>query len=675
MLLMLPIMLVRESARALSKAAYKDPAGSLHGALVSFAAAGSVGHYYGWTKAWSTTSWLGAAVVAWFITFWYTWPILYLIAVKPALKLVNLAVKSFQDLCRNYAHNIFSSIINFLGKLLPGSATAWANVNARRINWVNIFVEGLAYPVSLSISAWSGWELYCFLERFLGSTTMIPGAGAAASACAGFFSALTLAAVLFALIGHGRIPFVVVSAGILLDVACANQISALGAVLPFGGSIIFIIHTAVFAMFVGYIYPFLNLLLCGGWVKKLLFELKEILKRTYLDKNYEYAEFFQTVVGLVLTVLACVGINSGINAVHLFPLWATAAISACTLPLVYHFTHRLIFNAFTVLLAGMVLSVCNGIWAASNYNAHCLPGGILIASLLGVVTSVATGLVLFPLVYLRIKSFCLYTGISRLGKGLKRFHKAVEGGCHKLFKCIGHSLVACYCDKSGYEIWFAHTANIILAIAASVLLPSITQLSQSSLHFQTAIHSQTGGCSVAILPFQLVTFMLSYTLVGRVLTKAPGIIIIGVLSSLAGSTWVSSCAAAAGNSHFHVGFAGLLSWLACFVICFPLSYLVMRPLLKNLVASWSTNMLVGLHNLAWACFAAIWRLIATAWMEGIRLLRQIFGFCLKILGGFIIRFVKAYLVVYRAIMPQVLRACWAAAVAIHEAYRSLRSRI
>lgn len=591
-----PFMLLNEFRQWLSDTVYQGgfegPARALIGVLLGFAAAGGTGYFLGWVHNWSTAAWLGTGVAAWFVTYWFAWPIFYLFPIKPAFKLAELAWDGIGRLAKDYADWFFGGIVRLLSSILPGSEAAWEKVNQKKDNWVSKTILGLSYPISLAGSAYAGYMLYhlvagCFSSVIIGSTL---GVGA------GLLAGLILAGALFQCIDQARLPFVALATGLGLVQVFKPELADLASLVHANGAYGYMVDAALAVAFVSYVFPLVHILLSGGLLKWLVEHLKPLNEKAYDDRDKDYALFFHNLATLVFTGIALWQGYSWALVIGL-PIWAMVVALVIVALTAYLWLYDVVDHGGGTFLTGAAASLWTGWCLGSTFNAWGHAGGIWMAIPLGVFATLLMGVVVFPIAYLVLKSIFVFTRISLLGQPLARMHKAVEDGVQSLTRQIWHVYDNSYRDRSGYQVWFLHAANITFAVYASMSLPYLA--AHAPLAFIGTALSWT------VSPW--VVGVLSYILVGRFLQKSNvGTEFVGAISSLAFAVWFSSATVAVGGSWWSTALVGVLSCCAGVALIFPIAYIIARFPAKYLLASWTNFILEKVHNFAWDCFKVVW---------------------------------------------------------------------
>jgi hypothetical protein len=612
MLLILPFMLAAELRHALDRKVYHGSTGFLRGmigTLSGFVSAATVGHHCGWVLGWGLPAWLAASVAAWFGTVWYVWPVVYLLFVKPALKLVEMIWKRFDRITVKYAQQLFSGIVAAVGRVLPGSSYAWEAVLRQKTNgWVTILTYVLSGLLTLTGAACAG--LWVFHAVATGFGSCVPGTIIAAFA--GSVGGLLLGGLTFQLLAHGKLPFVAVATGIGFALMAGEPRQAVSALSHLSGWQAAAGQFVAFVLFVGYIFPLAQIVLSGTWIKWLFCRVRPLIESAYADRDKDYLEFFHNVAVLLLTFLAAKCAFSGIGILEL-PVWASAPVLAAAVLLSYLWCHAGLNNVMGNLFTALSLSIYSGFFLARLYLILGLPGGIWMSVTSGALASLLAALLAFPVAYNICKLICKTLGISKSGKLLGLLHGAVVGACRKFLACLERSGRECYSDNSGYQVWFLHVANIAFAAAAAIYLPAarttVAAVTPAGSQFAASLHVLFSSLSAnAVFAAQGLAFVLSYILVGKFLQKSSaGMGFAGAISSLVLASGVVCLTVGPGSQWWTSGIVGLLVWSSGFCVVFPVAYRTLRVISKEALASWSTDLLVRLHDFAWSCFAATWK--------------------------------------------------------------------
>ncbi len=599
-LVVAPFMLLNEWRLALDETVYQHGiAGGfrkLAGGLLSFAAAGAAGYYLGWTLSWPTAVWVVAGVISWFATLWYLFPLFYLFPVRPAIKLAELGWDAFRKLSKKYADRTFGGIVRVLSSVLPGSSDAWAKVEEKKNNWVSKSILGLAYPISLAASAYLGYQLYSLIAASLSSFVL----GTTLGVGAGLLAGLLLVGALWQCIEEGKLPFVAVALTLSLDRLFSPELGGLSTLLQLHGIYAIAVDIVSAVLFIAYLFPLAHIALSGGLIKWMIDHLKPLNTKAYDDRDRSYTLFFHNISTLAATAIVVWLAYIWAGSIAL-PAWASVLALVILGLATYLWVYDVVDHGGGTFITGAASSLYAGWWVGSNFSAWGHAGGIWIAIPLGILTTLLSLFLLFPLAYLILKPICVWLKISLLGKPLSDLHKICEQGFQKLSRELMKVYDKSYRDRSGYQIWFLHAANIAFAVFAALSLPFVAAHSPAAIAWVLSFTAS---------PFVLA--LASYILVGRFLQKSSvGTEFAGGISSLALAVWFSSVSLAATASWWSSIIVGVLAWAAGFVLLFPLAYLATRLPARYLLASWTSFLLVKLHDFAWSLFAVVWdRLVA-----------------------------------------------------------------
>lgn len=611
MVFVTPIMILNELRRELSKDVYSGWEGAFRaciGGLLGLLAAGATGHYLGWVLQWHTAAWVGSGVLAWFATYFYAWPLFYLFPVKPAIKGAELAWDAFREVSKKYADRVFGGLVRAISAVLPGSGSAWTKVlGEKKDSWVGKATIGLAYPITLAGSTYAGYLVYGSVIGSLGATIL----GITCGVGAGLLVGLSIAGAIWNFIEEGKLPFVAVALGFGVDRVFSPEISGVSSLLHLNGYLSLIGHTIAIVGFVAYLFPLVYLAFAGGLIKYLVEKLKPLNERAYDDRDKDYTEFFHNAATLVFTGIA---IQQGFVwgcAIGL-PVWGLIPALVVLGAFAYLWVFDVVDHGGGTFFTGLAASLYSGWCVGSHYFADGFPGGAWVAIPAGIISALVMGVVLFPSGYLIAKPIFVLTRISKLGKPLSRLHKAVEDGFHKLSQELMHAYDNSYRDRSGYQVWFLHVANIAIAAVLALHTPGFLTWLHGHLPSMLAFLVPAG--SIAVTVSQVVLAGLSYILLGKFLQKSNvGTEFIGGLSALALATWLCSYTLAAGGSNWAVMVVGVIGWVAGFVPLFPIAYILFRYPAKLLLASWSSTILVKVHNFAWGSFLLVWNQIVAVY--------------------------------------------------------------
>lgn len=605
MVLVTPIMLANEFRKALSDTVYHGFEGGLRacfGVLLGLGGAGALGHYLGWTLNWHTSAWVSAGVASWFAIYWFAWPLLYLGAVKPAFQIAQLGWDVFQGVSKKYADKVFGGLVRGLSKCLPGSAGAWDKVlGDKKDSWVSKLVVGLAYPVTLIGSFMLGLQVFHGVAGGFSSEIF----GVTLGVVAGIIAGGTVLGAIWQFIDHGKLPFVVVALAVGLDRVFSNEISGASSLLHLNGYYSIITHVLAGVVFLGYVFPIAHLLLSGGFIKWLVQQLKPLNEKAYDDKDKVFTEFFHNAFNLLLTGTALYQAYTW-AAVIALPVYALVPALLAVALFVYFWTFDVLDHGGGTFFTGLGTSVYAGWKVYGLYMALGLAGHAWMAVPVALLSALVVGVVLFPAAYVYVfKPVCNKLGISKLGAPLTKAHKYLEAKAQKVANLLSQAYTSSYRDKTSYQVWFLHAANLVFTGVLAYTLPSV--LSFASQHVPAFVASVLTAAWLNGPVAVVCVAALSYILVGRFLQKSNvGTEFVGGISSLALAVWATAVTDAAAVSNISAVIVGVTAWLAGYLLFFPAAYIGLRYPAKPLLASWSTAILVAVHEFSWNLFSVVW---------------------------------------------------------------------
>lgn len=634
MVIVAPFMFLNESRRALSEKVYNGLAGAFRmviGVLLAFAASAYTGHYLGWTHGFGPEVWLSSGIVAWFASYCFAWPLVYLLSIRPAIKLAELVWQAFHRVTKKYADAVFGGTVRAVASVLPGSQSAWKKVEERKDNWVTRLALALSYPVSLAAGAYAGWFSFEALSS-------LAGGGLAVSALAmgaGTFVALVLVAALWQCIEEGKLPFVALALGVGLERLFSPDLASMANLAHLPVFLQVAIHALAVVAFVWYLFPLAHLALSGGLIKWLVEKLKPLNESVYDDRDRDYSVFFHNLTTIAASIIATSLAYSFTLAIGL-PIYVSVIALAIVASAAYLWVYDVVDHGGGTFITGLASSVYAGYYLSSSYFAWGHGGGLWIALPLGILFALVWLVLLFPLAYLLLKPVFVLTRISKLGPALARLHEHVERGFQSLSRQLMKVYDASYGERSSYQVWFLHASNLALAALLVLNWESIAGILPEFARGETA--AVIGKILIAGL---------SYILVGKFLQKSGiGIAFVGAMAALAFGIWLSSATLATGAVWPALAIVGVLGWLAAFCLLFPAGYLGLRFVANPLVASWTASALSKLHDFAWSSFSFVW--------EG---------------------FLAAYRLLSRLLFKPIAAAIGGAAARIARVYKQLRDKI
>lgn len=596
-----------ESARWLTRQAYftnwegyffRLPAGialSLAGAIYS-------GYYMGWVQSSSTWLWLLSGFAGWLSTWFYIWPaicVAWLKIVKPYIW------EPVHKTLRKYSGPAFKGTVKVLSKVMPGSTAVWKKVNEKHAghSWASNLIGALAV-LGTAAFAWKvAMAAYVCTLAAVGTLGLL-GWMLSIGAWITVFS--LVCGVVWEMLDGGDLEAVAIAGAAGSCVAFGPELFALGSAFGLAGNLAYIATAAAFVLSVTYVFPLVYMILSGGFVKWLLDQLKPLNDNAYNDKSPEYKLFFAHIVNLVF---AC-GLGYGAYLVSLslgLALPYTIAIVVLVGLLSYVEAYDEVGSYAASGAIGFFGAGYTAWTVGTFYVAQGFAGGAWVAVPVGILSGLLWAGVLYPFAYLVSKGLFYYPGVA-LSQPLDSLYKGARGAYKKLSAELLQAYDSSYRDRSGYQVWFLHAANIALSVSAYF---------GSSL-----LAAQLGLGTIGTIILVAVAVYVTYNLMGEfLLSWKGGVAFIGFVTSLAAAIWTGALLSGHGYSWVILLIcastaASLTGW-----IFFPLAYIIARLVARPVLASWSTGILTKLHELSWSSFVVFWDAFVATYRWLAKLLR------------------------------------------------------
>lgn len=570
LIVFIPLLFI-EGARICMGRVYDGWAGAFRaflGVIFGFGGAMYAGNLAGWQWGWPWYGWLPAAAVGFSAVLWYLWPLLYRFVVGPAIDLVDAIYDGTREFLRKNTGPACEAVVNLLSTVCVGSGPAWRKVlsSEHSDTWVAKLGGAIAYLAGFGCTGYIAWSAY----TAVGAAVTWPVFGFALAVFAGIVTFGVLFGLYSQLMKYGKFAFAGLAIGVLAVWGGAPYVVALTGTT---GLWSWAAYAAAYVVFVGYVFPLLNVLLTLGLLEKLWNFLKPLPEKTYDDPSEEYREFFHHVVNILTT--GGLTYFAWVFAVALsLPFWAAIAIPVVVALLSYVLVYKLIGHDSVNFIVGALVSVASGYKAFACYTAAGYVFGVYGAITAAVVTLLATGFLLFPLVYVTLRFVLHGLGISRLGVLLTDLYLWVNDQFKAGIKQIGRAYTECYDDKGPFPGTVLHVANLVATAAGVFGMWKLAAL--------------LGTGSVLALLLTVVAGALIYLYVGKALLKSSyGLETLGiVLALIAGWTVGTAVYAELPAGVLRVGAfaAGIATWFAVFFVVVPVVFVLAR-----LLTGWALN--------------------------------------------------------------------------------------
>ena len=565
------------------------------GGIFGFAGASAAGHWAGWTMGLGWYLWVPAGVIGWFGVYCYLWPLLYLCVLHPVWKLCDAIYDVTRDFTKKSFGPLTAGIVKVISTICVGSGAAWDRVlsPAHNKTWFVKLLGAVSYISTLGGAAYLGWHSYTALAALVGFGVI----GTIVGIAVGFFVAIMFAGLVWQFIDYGKLPFFGLVAGGAAVYGVAPILAAHLSGWPYYGALV-----AAFAVSVGYVFPFINVLLTNGFLKMLWDGLKPRIEKTYDEKDKSYAEFAHHGVNLLVTAGIAYGAWLLTSAAGLALVPAIAFIGVAAL-LTYVGFFKLVDHDGGNAVIGALSSLATGALAGHAYAHAGLVYGTAGAIVSGIFAALVAGFVVLPLLYLGVRAICLEVGLSAIGKVFAAIYNAVNDKFKDAVEKLEDLYKATYRDKSGYQDLFLHVVNIAVAVLAFMGL--------SHLGTPWAMGEALALTATIVIP------VLSYLLVGKLLLKSGyGVEFVGGVMALMAAATVGSeiYAVHAGAAFNIIGVtASIATWFAAFLVLVPVGYWLLRVTTSWALLPWLKPALASIYGFCWARFANVWDLFVAAY--------------------------------------------------------------
>ena len=635
-----------EGYKKLKEKVYRGWEGAIRavlGGIFGFFGASAAGHYVGWTHAFGWYLWIPAAALGWLAVYCYVWPLLYLGVLHPVWKICDKIYDFTREFTKKSFGPLTAGIVKAISTVCVGSGQAWGRVlsDAHQKTWFVKVLGAVSYISTLAGAGYLGWHTYTLLSALVGLGVI----GTIVGIAVGFFVAIMFAGLVWQFIDYGKLPFFAIVAGGAAAYGVAPTAAAHLVGWQFWGALV-----AVFVLTVGYVFPFVNVLLTNGFLKKIWDGLKPLIEKTYDEKDKAYSEFIHHGVNLLVTAGVSYGawVMCGSAGLALVPSVVFVAVAAIVS---YIGFFKVVDHEGGNAIIGALSSVAAGISAGLAYTHAGLVYGVAGGITSGVIAALAIGFVLLPVVYSLVRAICLAVGISGLGKAMAAVYRAVNAEFKKLVDKLEDLYKVTYRDKTGYQDLFLHVVNIAVAVLAYV---GLAHLGAS----YAVIGTSFVVGSVLALTASIVIPVLSYLLVGKLLFKSGyGLEFVGGVLGLlvAGFVGTEIYAVHAGAAFNIIGAAAAIAaWFAAFLLVVPLGYWVLRLLTSWALLGWLKPLLSTIYDFCWARFANVWDLFIVAYNRLLKPFLRLIGWAFSWVG-----------VVFAPLFRQ-LAAAWKAMAAAYD---------
>jgi len=580
-------MIFVKPAQYLSKQVYEKSSGRTFawgaGLLVSMAAGIATGYPLFLAHS-AITTWVPLAVAMVMLTYFYAWPVVYLLLFSWAFRASRVLWRNVPDF-RESGRGKQVWLSRTLGVLTIAAAVV-----------ASVY---LAYSVGTAIFTWLAWT--SFIGKLIaGAGSIVVGIGA--GCLAGF--------LVISLTVEAGMPMLAIAAGgtsaYLLTARLAGLIKAHE--LPAWSN--HIAQALIAFVVAAYLFPLAHLVIsrCFGRLGRFFREAYiNFIESVYQDKDANYVGFVRQAANFA--VAYGVGTYAFAWAAD-YGLIADIAMTSVAVLLSY-----LIIGSVLAELTNVVVGItCAVLAAAAVYlypSLHLYSGAWYVVGAQMLVAAVLTLMVAFPVAYRLVKLFANPLLASWLARPLIDLHQSIR---REILSAHSNT----YSDGTGFETLFSHMVNVAFTVFvyfASTLLVSTLVI--------------TGWMALALPALAVVS---SYLLVGKLFLRF-GNHLIGGLTGLAFGAFAGVQAFA----HFNESYAIAIAFFASAVVLmtlviYPVAYVLLRalinaasgmnwllPLLKTVydfffgfVASFWSQFMVAYRRIE-ASFKPVWRRVSANW--------------------------------------------------------------
>ncbi len=593
-------VLLWQPMKYLVKKAYKETsltraiAYSCFGALASITLGVLASYSVGWQFGHSALAWVPAGIFATFGSFIYLW--------CPLLIWVYRPLEDLSDWLWERVHlNSDSSFVPYrlrdAGQPGGDSENQPEKPELRHLTWFSYLLISALYMAGIAGFSLLGWSLtHEYLNA--GPSWMswavwaLCGSIAFCISSAGSYEKRRL---------YDRMKGICVLTGVLACYASAPFVSSLGL-----GGWSWAVYAFEFVVYCALVFPAIHTAVseCFYWAYK---AVEKLADSTYSEPDRQYREFFGELSNVVIAF--CVASWALTLATQLaWPLWALLATAAVAGILSYRVVGELISGGAFLAFVASSIEIGKGIWIYREVLHGMSPievgdgvwvGVTCAAILLALVVNFFLAL---PLAYIigRFLSRDLLHVAYPIGSALKNAHSFVNGKFDALYKVFRKVYNETYIGEKenpqdrAYRSMFMHLLNVTQALVLSVAAAF------TIAHF----HAGVLGLSVAVASgIALVTFL--YVVCGKILVEG-GVKLVGNIVSIASAIALGAYIHLSEISGY--GWAvGIVSYLVCYQIVFPLGYLGIAWVFnRGSYAQSLSNCLETAHGGAWARFLGGW---------------------------------------------------------------------
>ncbi len=593
----IPLLFI-EGARWCSDNVYNGFAGmfrAMFGMILAGGAAVYVGNHVGWELDKPWYAWVPAGVGAFLAVMFYLWPLLYRFGVGPAIDLCEAVSERVRKYTKESFQGLVEGIVHAISAVCLGSGPAWAKVLDKKHEdtWFGKVIGIVSY-VSLVIGTfYFGWKVFLAVAALI----TYPVVGFSIAVVVAVLAAGLVGSLIAQFIKYGKFAFLALALGVPAVWGAAPYVlSWTGATGPW----VYAAYAVAYVVFVGYLFPFVNVVLTAGFLEKVWEFLKPLADKAYDEKDEKYSEFFHHAINLCTT--GGVGYGTFAIAASMLPVWGAAAVTVAVSFIAYILLFKTINHGGGNFVVGALTSIAAGVCVLTQYQAAGYIYGVYGGIVAGALTALVNGVVIFPIIYLGSRAVLHTIGLSKIGGLFAQIYNFANTQFKKGLEELRHAYKNCYDDKTGYQDLVMHVTNIAVAVGAFV---------GSTLLFGLL------GVQMLALPLAVLVTALSYVLFGKLLFKSGyGLEFLGCAAGLAAAVFVGAMVYSSGAG-FLIKAAGVLAgagtWTGVYFIAFPVAYVLARMVTSWALLGWLKPILATVYEWAWSLFMVVWTQVVAAY--------------------------------------------------------------
>jgi hypothetical protein len=584
-------------------------------------------------------------VVAFFATAIYLYPIAWLCAIKPLWTACDKIHDALADSLKKNGESLALGVIK-VGRFLPFSDRGWQVLLRKdRKSWFVSLMYVIGYPTAVLSSLYLGYHLVNLAYGFFGLGSLLAIGATAVCAVLSLFAVTAIGTILVNAMRYGKVATLGIYTGLAAVVAAGPYLAGFVSSSGLGFAFIALAWLVSFSLFIGYVFPLVNLVLSNEFLKWVAEKIEPICEKTYDGKETPFLHLFHQGLNVIVTGALCFGTYILGSALSL-PLWATLPAVALVLFFAYNCVGKALDWSGGNYLLSAVLSIGAGIGVYQLYSAAHLLFGNYGGIFFGVVTSLASAFVIFPLLFLGlawVATRSITSGLTNAcSSGLVRLHK---GSYDKVFKptmkwCADvyetvtkwtYNAVKKVYEKgyndsktANYQVMVLQIANVIAAFAVGY-----------GLHF--ALRGFMTSHATFGVPLAWVTIVvgggLSFLLVGKLLLRI-GLEAVGAVVSMITGFVVGAYVAPLTAYGVALGAGvGLVAAAITYVFAFPLVFIGVRFIANPIFTPWLKPLLNGIYEFGWKRFGKVWDAFMRSFTRFMNFLKPYFNWFIVLVAA------------------------------------------